>query len=721
MRAAPDKKSWIIGLVLALAVIAVYWPVRHFEFLIYDDTIYVSMNPHVQQGLNWATFGWAFHTTDCSNWHPLTWLTHLFDWQMFKSDAGKHHLTNLFFHAASSVLLFFVWRRMTGAVWRSAFLAALFALHPLRVESVAWVSERKDVLSTFFFMLTLWAYACFAKKSEVPVVEIKTGKKKPSARQKANQATPKTEAVLPPVALHPLSSPSYYLCLLFFILGLMSKPMLVTVPFVLLLLDYWPLGRVRVKSESGNTPHSPPSLSLFSLVLEKIPFFVLTVVGCIVTVWSQKTGGAVTSLAQLPWGARISNAFLSYIHYLKTFFYTVDLAAPYPHPGFSPWWVTTLAAVFLLGVTVGAWFVRSRQPWFLSGWLWFLGMMVPVIGLLQVGAQAYADRYTYISMIGFTAALIWTVADLAGQGTGRFIAGALGVGSLIICIVLTSKQVEIWRNTETLFTHAIAVTKDNALAHNNLGAYLLEHQRYDEAIEHCEEALRIVPTYPDPHATLAFAYTQSGHLPEAAKEYPLALKYDPDNANLHNGYGSVLAQLKRFSEASEEFGAAARHSTWPEAPANWALACVQSGKFEEAITHYQEAIRMRPSFSSAYSGMGTAWVRLNKPDEAIKSFQECLRLAPNDFNTVSKLGDIYLQTGHASEAVSLFREAVRAQPQNYQWHFDLGASLASAGKNGEALAEFQEALRLNPDSADTKAAIARLSAKPSPLLPAQSP
>ena len=665
MRAAFDKKSWIIGLILAGVIAVVYWPVRQFEFLIYDDTVYVSLNPHVQQGLNWASFCWAFQTTDCSNWHPLTWLTHLLDWQLFQADAGKHHLTNLAFHIANSVLLFAVWRRMTGAVWRSAFVAALFALHPLRVESVAWIAERKDVLSTFFFMLTLWFYAGYAK--------IRPAK---------------------------FSAP-YWLALFCFILGLMSKPMLVTLPFVLLLLDYWPLNRLTFDFPTAK-----------KLLVEKIPFFILTVAGCIVTVWAQKIGGAVTSLQKLPWGARISNAFLAYIHYLRTFFWPKDLAAPYPHPGYSPVWIVASAAVFLVGVSVLAVVVRKKQRWLMPGWFWFLGMMVPVIGLLQVGAQAYADRYTYVSMIGLTAAIAWGVPALLPNWLFRPQLLGIGAGAILLaCFMATKQQVEYLRNTETLFTHALAVTKDNALAHNNLGAYLLEHKRYAEAIEHCEEALRIVPTYPDPHATLAYSYGQSGHNKEAVREYPLALKYDPDNANLHNGYGAALAQERRFAEATEEFGAAARHSSLPEAQANWALACVQSGKFAEAVTHYEDAIKLRPNYASAYSGLGTAYMRQNKFEEAIKNFQQSLQLDPSDLATAVKLGDTYLQAGHPQDAAGIFRELARVQPENFQWHYNLGVSLAQGGQNAKALVEVQEALRLNPNSAEAKAAVAQLTGK----------
>jgi Tfp pilus assembly protein PilF len=558
--AAQKKPAWFIYVGLTVLIAAVYWPVRHFEFLLYDDTIYVKLNPHVQHGLNLKEMAWAFYTNHCTNWHPLTWLSHMLDWQLFGNDAGLHHVTSVVLHILSSIVLFIAFREMTGAFWRSALLAALFALHPLRVESVAWVAERKDVLSTLFFMLTLWAYARYATR--------------------------------------PANGRRYYwLALGLFVLGLMSKPMLVTLPFVLLLLDLWPLRRWQKVNQRK------AGLTLAQLVKEKLPFFALTIAGCAVTLWAQGTGGAVTSLAKLPVLARIENTFVAYVFYLRCIFWPVELASPYPHPGYAPIWKLGLVVLILVVISIAAVRWWKRAPWVIAGWLWFLGTLVPVIGVIQVGAQGFADRYTYIPSIGILFAVIWTSHQWLQ--TRKAIATGLGVVLVSACVVMSVGQVKYWENTKTLFERTIAITRRNAFAHNNLAAYLMEHGDYDGAIYHANAALQIVPSYPDPHDTLAFAYTQKVMDQQALEHYRIVLAnaaaHQPSDLSLfYNGYGTSLARTGQVAESCEEFRKCVElNPTLPEAHCNLGVSLSTLGRTADAAAEFREALRLRPDYEGA--------------------------------------------------------------------------------------------------------------------------
>ncbi len=591
--ARAEKHSWMICLALIVAVAAVYWPVQHFEFLMYDDTVYVSMNKQVQLGLSWKQVGWAFTTRDCNMWHPLTWLSLLTDWQLFGKDGGKFHIAPVLFHIGSSVALFLAWRRMTGRLWVSAFAAAAFALHPLRVESVAWVAERKDVTTGFFSMLTLLAYAHYATT--------------PVANAKRRRAL-------------------YIWTVVAFICGLMCKPMQVTWPAALLLLDYWPLNRLRANPKDKQ-PLDINWRALKGLIWEKVPLLILAIAAVPVTIWAAGEGsGSMTSLTKIPMIARIENAFVAHLHYLQSFVWPADLAAQYPHPVWWPAWKVIVAIAVFAGLTLFAIVVRKRQPWWLIAWLWMLVTSLPVIGLVQLGAHAFADRYTYIPMIvlplavAMTAATIWK--SVAWQKPVLLVAGTAAVVALAVC---TRGYLWTWQNTRTLFERSLAVTKNNAFAHNNLAAYLLEHNDYDGAIEHALIALQIVPTYPDPHDTLCFAYTQKSSvtddreldlkaLPEYEKVLGNASAHTQESLSLiHNGYATSLARTGHLLEASEHFRKCTElNPTLPEGHCNLGTSLNSQGRYAEAAAEFREALRLRPDYDAARSMLEKALAQLGE-------------------------------------------------------------------------------------------------------------
>jgi hypothetical protein len=457
-----DDRWRVSGVCIFLAVIIwmVFGQTLGHEFVNYDDDLYVYENPVVQKGLTWEGFRWALTYGGIGHWHPLTWLSHMLDCQLYGLNAGGHHLTNLLLHGAATILLFLVLRRMTGTLWRSAFVAAVFAIHPLRVESVAWVAERKDVLSGLFFMLTLWAYVRYVQRQS-----------RVEGRGSNAQATPALGSRL--------WTFDYYLVLLFFALGLLSKNMLVTLPFVLLLLDYWPLNRL-----AGFSPGV-----LLRRVAEKIPLFVLTIGSCMATALVPEIRSADT----LPFGLRMENALVSYVIYLWQMIHPSGLACLYPNPAsYLPLWQVAGALGLLLAISGAVWAFRQKHPWLVVGWLWYLGMMVPVIGIVQISHYAHADRYTYLPQIGLYLLLTWAAADLCAGWRHRRV--VLGGGSAIILMALifcAHTQSSYWRNSESLWTHALTCTSDNYIAHNNLGNALLEKGEVDEAMAQYQKALEI--------------------------------------------------------------------------------------------------------------------------------------------------------------------------------------------------------------------------------------
>jgi tetratricopeptide (TPR) repeat protein len=561
----------LIGLLLALITLLVYLPVYHYNFVNYDDGDYVTGNRVVQNGLTWAGVKWAFTTWHAGNWHPLTWLSHMLDCELFGLNAGAQHYINVLFHTANAVLLLLLFR-LTGALWPSAFVAALFAWHPLHVESVAWISERKDVLSTFFALLTLLAYTRYAQR-----------------RSRVESRESMAKSSVPALDPRP-STFDYALALFFFALGLMAKPMLVTLPFVMLLLDYWPLRRI---------PNFELRISnAFRLTFEKWPFFVLAAVSCVVTVFTQYNGGAVVPLELVPLRYRLANAVTSYLDYFLKMLWPVNLAVLYPT---APLFRTQFfaATVFLIVVSYCIWKTRRTRPYLLVGWLWFLGTLVPVIGLVQVGSAALADRYTYIPSIGVFLAVAFGVRDLAGRfQIPKIVIIVTAAAILAACLMLTENQLRYWRNSESLFTRTLAVTKDNDVAHLNLGVALARQGRLAEALANYQEAIRINPSLVLAHNNLGNLLNNTGKLEEALVEYRKAVQLDPSLPVVHNGIGIVLVELGRFDETMNEFTNAARlDPTYPWPYFQMGKALLKQGRDGEALDKFREALRLVPNNS----------------------------------------------------------------------------------------------------------------------------
>ncbi|MEY2427489.1 MAG: protein O-mannosyl-transferase [Verrucomicrobiota bacterium] len=725
-RANQWPRTLLICVLLGAATLAIYWPVVHYQFINFDDLGYIIQNPHVRSGFSGDNVGWAFTTGYGSNWHPLTWLSHMLDGQLFGLNAGGHHLVNLLFHTANTVLLFLVLRRMTGATWRSAFVAALFALHPLHVESVAWVAERKDVLSTFFFFLTLLAYEKYVSKNKSEIrdrttQETDTMVSIPKSEGSPNVENPKAEIRRPKAEVQgfPIrnrDSMFWYCSALFlFALGLLSKPMLVTLPFVLLLLDYWPLGRWERKSTvqspqskvqdeqpdvHGSMSGWPVRLGPLSFVIrhssfliwEKLPFFALSLASSIITFLVQEHGGAVADLNIMPVSLRVSNALVSYVSYLKKMVWPVDLALLYPPRGAIPVWMIGGSLLLLVIISLLALAMVRRAPYLAVGWFWYLGTLVPVIGLVQVGMQSMADRYTYVPLIGLFIAITWGVADgVEAQGSRlkakvegkkgkeghqgaspqpghpegmditqprvasselpwdkrptapypeRVVSGrprgdrvALAVLALIVlglCVSLTATQVRFWKNTETISVHSLAVTSDNPLMQNNLGTALLEEHRFEESAEHFRAALRIQPNYAEAESNLGFSQALQGKLDDAIEHYHRALELKPTIVRTHYVLGQALSA---------------------------------QGKRDEAIAEFRITLELNPDWPPALNDL--AWFRAADPRPEVRDGAEAVELAERacrlteyrDPLMIGTLAAAYAEAGRFDDAIKTGEKA----------------------------------------------------------------
>jgi len=577
-----------ICIFLAVSTFAVYSQVQDHEFINYDDDKYVTNNEYVKAGFTRDSVGWALTTSYNSNWHPMTWLSHMLDAQLFGPNSKGHHLTNLLFHIANVLLLFLVLLRMTGALWQSGFVAALFALHPLNVESVAWVAERKNVLSTFFWLLTMWAYIRYAQKTNLK---------------------------------------RYSLVILFFAMGLMSKPMLVTLPFVLLLLDYWPLRRLQ----------SDRRTAISRLVYEKIPLLVLVAGSVVTTLTVQKMGGALGSLNAFPIQERVINALVSYWLYLQKMIWPGGLAIFYAHPEntLSVWKGLATAALLAL-VTTAAIRLARRAPYFAVGWFWYLGTLIPVIQLVQTGSIAMADRYAYVPLIGIFIIIAWGLPELLAKWRLRSRILTIAAGIWISTLMLmTWNQVSHWKNSITIFSHAIEVTDieypDFLLAHNNLANALLAEGRTGKAISHYKMAINLMPDYAVNHNHLANALFAEQKTEEATSHFKMAIELMPDYAIAHNNLGTVL---------------------------------LAEQKTEEAISHYKTAVKLLPDYATAHYNLGFALMKEKKTGEAIFHFKMAIQLEPNNTNAHSNLGNALLAEQKTKEAISHYKIAINLKPDN---------------------------------------------------------
>jgi tetratricopeptide (TPR) repeat protein len=610
-------------LLLVAVTWVVYWPVMRCDFVNYDDPDYFSSNPRVQAGLTPGNVVWAFRTGHAGNWHPLTWLSLMLDVTLFGPGPAGPHFTNLLFHLVDTVLVFLLLRRLTATTWRSALVAALFALHPLHVESVAWISERKDVLSTFFGLLTLLFYAGYAqKRSRVEGRE-----------SRANTAVP---------ALDPRPSAlDYSLALLFFALGLMSKPMLVTLPFLMLLLDYWPLNRGTSGQPSpGFGPASKWQVArVRSLVWEKIPFFVLSMISCVVTFIAQQKGGAVVKLVKMSLAQRMENTFVAYARYLAKTFWPSPLANPYPYPEHWDELLAIYAVALIIGLCAVAGLHARRFPFAATGWFWFVGMLVPVIGLVQVGNQSLADRYTYLPLIGIFMVAVWGLAGMcASWRLPKPVAGILAVVLLTACGLRTRDQIGYWQNSGTLFRHTLAVTENNFVACNNLGTWLSANGQTAEAVDYFQKSLRIEPHDSEALYNLGNALMKLGDLDAAVASYRRALGLTPARADIWNNLGFALSARKQYDEAIAGFEAALKlNPEYADAHNNLATVLFIQKRFDEAVRHYREAVRVEPSNPQIHCNLGDALVKQGRPAEAVQSYQEALRLKPDNARVKAKL------------------------------------------------------------------------------------
>lgn len=624
-----NAAKWMVCIFLFALVCVVFGRTRQYQFLNYDDDDYVYANPHLTGGLTAGGLRWAFTHVHAHNWHPLTTLSHMLDCQLFGLNPWGHHLTNVLLHAAAAVLLFLTLRSLTANLWRSAFVAAVFAIHPLRAESVAWISERKDVLSGVFFMLTLWTYGRYARST---------------VRSLGN----------------------YFAALLFFAFGLMGKPTLVTLPFVLLLLDYWPLRRIRSAKFFGAWRY---------LLFEKAPFFVLTAISCVVTFGVQQK--AAENGLKPEFLQRIGNALLSYAAYLRE---TVDprhLAVFYPYHVDDLGIGQPVGALALLLAVTGLFFiVRRTYPFLLVGWLWFLGMLVPMIGLVQVGLQSRADRYTYLPQIGLAIAATWTASEFFGKL--RHGSAALAVTALLILgplVALSSAELSHWRNSETLWNHAIENTSRNPVAQNSLGRVLLE----------------------------------KGELEQAAIHFQEALKFEPESAVIHSNLGKTLQRQQRIGEAAIEFETALQlKPDYAEGFYDLGNICMDAGQAEQAIRYYERAVELKPDLAGVYNNLGNAFRRLGHRDEAIANYRKAIRLRPDMPDPQYNLGNALSAAGNLEEAIACYETSLRLRPNSVAVLNSLGTALATSGKTAEALDHLQAALRLDPNNPETRRNLAHV-------------
>ena len=685
------RQTFLVCLLLVFATVGVYWPVATQGFINFDDPDYVSSNPRVQAGLTLASVQWAFTSLYASNWHPLTWLSHELDCQLYGLKPAGHHVTSLLLHIVNSLLLFLLLKRLTGGLWRSALVAALFALHPLHVESVAWVSERKDVLSAFFFLLTLGAYARYAEGRRL---QTQASERKSESQNPKTEGSPKAELRRPHPAVW------YATALILFALGLMSKPMLVTLPFVLALLDYWPLGRFQLSTATHPRSTIDQRSTLWRLVIEKIPFFILSALSCVVTFLVQRAGGAMTALDRSPFELRLANALVAYARYLGKTFWPAKLAVFYPYTQLSlDSWQVIASGLLLLIVTVAIVLAAKKQPCLLIGWLWFLGMLVPVIGLVQVGKQSLADRYSYLPHIGLFILIVWGAAAVAARlKWPRLI--SLVAGGLVLagCAILSSRQLSCWRDTKTLFQHAVAVTSRNFVAYAVLGNTLVDEGKLTEAIEQCRKSLEIAPDYSEARNTLGNIFGKQGNYAEAMANYRAAAEADRTYPDPRNGMGDILVKQGKYAEAEVQCREALRLAPM-HLPTMFCLATAlfHQGKFDEAADYHRRILELKPDLFTPHRYLGTIFVAQGKPDQAIAEFLMALKIRPQDADTRVVLGVVLQDRNRIDEATAQFLEAARLQPTNAIANYQLALIHQARKQTKAAIDCYRNALQTQPD------------------------
>jgi protein O-mannosyl-transferase len=653
-QAKSSARRQVLGACFFLVAITwlVFGQTVRYDFVNYDDNEYVYANPAITSGLNPHGIIYAFSGRHARNWHPLTTLSHMLDCQLWGVRAGGHHFTNIVLHTIAVVLLFLVLQQMTGAIWQSAFVAALFAIHPLHVESVTWISERKDVLSAVFFTLTLGAYVRYVRSPSIG---------------------------------------RYLTMSILFALGLMSKPMLVTVPLVLLLLDYWPLQRFGGRS------------SIKRLALEKIPLLALSAAGGLVTLWVQQSSVALTEELPLIW--RAANGLVTYAIYLRQMIWPVGLAVFYPHPGDQlPIWEIGLAIVLLGLVSAGAIALRHKRPYLVTGWFWYLVMLLPVIGLIQVGSQAHADRYTYLPQIGLYLLLAWAITDALTSRLQRRIVAVTASLAIIALAWCAHVQASHWRNGESLWGHALAVTSGNFMAHDGLGECLANRGRLDEAIDQFQKALNIAPSYPELETNLILALTKKGRTDEAISHLQTLLKEDPNNAQAHYHLGNALQKKGDSQGAIAAYEKALSiQARYPAAHYDLGIALDRNGQIDEAIAHYQEAVQEQPNYPQAYCLLGNDLLQKARVDDAIAAYEQALKSRPTYPEVENNIGLALVQKGRPSEAIAHWQNALAGQSDSVDSLNNLAWVLATFPENWirnrkQALALAERANQLSGDN-----------------------
>lgn len=692
------------GLFLATVTLLALGQVCLNEFVNYDDTKYVTENPHLKAGLTLASLRWAWTDFRYCMWNPLTRMSLLVDHALYGMEAWGYHLTNLLWHLTNVLLLFGLLQRLTGAFWRSLVVAALFAVHPLRVESVAWVTERKDVLSTFFGLLALWAYLRYVERSDLV----------------------------------------RYLCIVVaYLLALLAKPMLVTLPFLLLLLDYWPLRRLQWNDygEAGSPQGSPektsPPAGIGRLLGEKLPLFVIAAIFCVITAVTHQEIGAMHNLESVPLIYRAGNGAVAYAQYLLMTIWPTGLTIHYPHPReMLPWGRVAGAAAVLLLISAGAIRMARTRPYFLVGWLWYLGTLIPVIGLVPNNNCPYADRYTYVPHIGLFVLVIWAGVDLAGRWqVGRIVAGCASGLVLGACLVLTGQQVRTWQNSEALWEHALQVTENNDAAHCKIGTLLFQKGRLAEAgwhlrealrlnprdlaahinivtvlvaennlaeaEQHCFEAFRLNPRNAVAHAKRGSVLELQGKLQEARTELEEALRLDPDFVQAHIGLGQALESQGHLLEADESFRAALRlDPDNPGAHAKLGRVLAREGKVAEGREHVLRALQLEPTYGEAHMNLGILLMAQGDLVRAERHLIAATQYTPNSPETHLRLGALLQRRGELREAGSHLAETIRLQPDCVEAYDNLGVVFEKLGKMAEAVKCYRQAVRLRPDLID---------------------
>ncbi len=668
---SPQLKVLIPLFLIVLTVIA-FWQVRHNDFIDLDDGLYITNNSHIKEGLTLKSIYWAFTSTQNGQWSPVAFLSHLLDYTFFGLNAGGHHFTNLLFHTVNALLLFFLLRRITATVWQSAFVAVIFALHPLHVESVAWVAERRDVLHALFFLLTIWAYINYLEKQK-------------RGRQ---------------------------ICvLLCFILAVMSKPMAVTLPFTLFLLDYWPLGRYRI----GKRDQEPKLFAALSpetigqgvpfarLLKEKLSLFFIGIVISLFTllfVWWTKS---LSSLESLPLMARMENAAISYIEYILKVFWPNPLAVLYPHPITLPVWKAVFATLLLLTITILVILGRKKHPYLIVGWLWYVITLLPVIGLLQTGIQSMADRFMYMPMIGLLIMGIYGISDICKKWPYRRLTlTTLSILLLLTLTVSTRAQVKHWRNSETLFRHTLQVTNNNYLIHNILGTVLAAQGRDQEALFHFNKSLEINFYNADTHCNRGVLLLRKGEYREAIPSFLMALQIDRDRLQALTNLGIILSKYGKVEEATAYFSEAIRiNPNYEEAYFNQGDLLLQIKKYEEAIHYFNTALRINSKNSKTYNSLGVALLGLGRAEKALDCYQKALDINPDDTDAHCNLGSLFLRQGKYEKAISHFTEVLRINPNDSEVHFTLGMLYLKMNQKELAIKEYTTLKNINSEMAGT--------------------